>query len=173
MKSSYQRYFVTPPRSTSNSRNRNTPNNNLLNSAYLHSNVNKNQNKNQKFQKRNNFNKTQPLSTLSKSKKPSHSHIQTHNNTSSLALFSNRAGKPIIASDPNTQKECVFDFIAKVCLNERYIEMRRQILCDTKDFETYVAYSRLSRHNLNGINPTAIYNFLKDCGQEVTDLKSC
>jgi hypothetical protein len=77
-----------------------------------------------------------------------HTHAQTERE---------KQNSKLLANDPQTQAESIFDFIAKVCLNERYIEMRRQILCDSNDFETYVAFSRLSRNDQKGITPIAIY----------------
>ena len=60
-------------------------------------------------------------------------------------------------------KEVIANFIMKVCSKERYIEIRRQLLCDKNDFEPYVAFNRLARSNdSSGITTHNITNFLGD-----------
>lgn len=66
------------------------------------------------------------------------------------------------ALNDKTINEAISNFIIQVCLKERYIELRRQMLCDNSDFEPYVAYSRLSRDEKKGISARSIQNFLKE-----------
>lgn len=42
-------------------------------------------------------------------------------------------------------REAIANFITKVSTTERYIELKRQLLCDMNDFEPYVAFKRLTR----------------------------
>ena len=50
----------------------------------------------------------------------------------------------------------------KVCSLERYIEIKRQMLCDKNDFEPYVAFQRLSRNGQKGISSANIMQFLSE-----------
>jgi len=59
-------------------------------------------------------------------------------------------------------KEAITAFIMKICTKERYIEIRRQILCDKNDFEPYVAFKRLTRDSSDGINHKTLIKFQKE-----------
>ena len=61
-----------------------------------------------------------------------------------------------------SQKAALANFIMKICSIERYIEIKRQMLCDRTDFEPYVAYQRLSRHAGSSINASSIQQFLAE-----------
>jgi len=55
-------------------------------------------------------------------------------------------------------------FVVQVAAKERYIEIKRQLLCDHLSFVPYAAFQRLSGTNRAGIEPKNIYDFLKDNG---------
>lgn len=60
-------------------------------------------------------------------------------------------------------KEAIANFIAKVSTSERYIEIKRQLLCDMNDFEPYVAFKRLTRsENSKEITEEKISKFQKE-----------
>jgi len=69
-------------------------------------------------------------------------------------------------------KEVIANFFMKVCSKERYIEVRRQLLCDKNDFEPYVAFNRLARacNESSGITGKSIVAFLEESVIKV-DLK--
>lgn len=71
------------------------------------------------------------------------------------------------------EREVLANFIMKICSKERYIEVRRQLLCDKNDFEPYVAFNRLSRANdSNGITGRNIVEFLRESMIDATDKKT-
>lgn len=54
-------------------------------------------------------------------------------------------------------------FLMKICSKERFIEIKRQILSEKKDFEPYVAYRRILRKlNSDGITSKAMRIFLDE-----------
>jgi Ca2+-binding EF-hand superfamily protein len=61
-------------------------------------------------------------------------------------------------------KEVIANFLMKVCSKERYIEVRRQLLCDKNDFEPYVAFNRLARscNEPTGITGKSLVAFLQE-----------
>lgn len=60
-------------------------------------------------------------------------------------------------------KEAIANFITKVSTCERYIEIKRQLLCDMNDFEPYVAFNRLTRNtNSKELTEETILNFQKE-----------
>jgi Ca2+-binding EF-hand superfamily protein len=70
-------------------------------------------------------------------------------------------------SSPTTTKReskrsAISNFIMKICALERYIEVKRQMLCDKNDFEPYVAFQRLTRSLANGITPSNVQRFLSE-----------
>ena len=70
-------------------------------------------------------------------------------------------------TESQSPSELVAGFIMKLCSKERFVEVRRQILCDKKDFEPYVAFSRLSRKANDssyskGISLQSLQGFLED-----------
>lgn len=54
------------------------------------------------------------------------------------------------------------NFVMKICTQERYIELKRQMLCDKSDFEPYVAFQRLTRSMNSGITASNIQRFLSE-----------
>lgn len=60
------------------------------------------------------------------------------------------------------RNQAIANFIMKLCSVERYIEVKRQILCDKADFEPYIAYCRISRDNPNGISLKHLQTFLRE-----------
>lgn len=69
-------------------------------------------------------------------------------------------------------KNAICDFFMKICSLERYLEIKRQILSDKSDFEPYLAYRRIARHQLQGITASNIHKFLTDNCID-TSLKKC
>lgn len=65
-------------------------------------------------------------------------------------------------SQKETKISAISDFIMKICSLERYIEIKRQMLCDKSDFEPYVAFQRLTRSGNSGITPSNIQRFLSE-----------
>ena len=74
-------------------------------------------------------------------------------------------------NEKNT-KTAISNFIMKICLKERFIEIGRQMLCDSNDFEPYVAYTRLVRDSKDGVTASSIHKFIKENGMEI-DLQKC
>lgn len=71
------------------------------------------------------------------------------------------------------EREVLANFIMKICSKERYIEVRRQLLCDKNDFEPYVAFNRLSRSNdSNGITSRNILDFMRESMIDIRDKKT-
>lgn len=58
--------------------------------------------------------------------------------------------------------QAISDFVMKIFLKERYIELKRQQLSDMDDFEPYVAYNRLVRNEYGGVTAKNIKRFLED-----------
>lgn len=65
-------------------------------------------------------------------------------------------------SKEEIQRSTITNFIMKVCSLERYIEIKRQMLCDKDDFEPYVAFQRLARNGQNGISSANVMQFLSE-----------
>ena len=65
-------------------------------------------------------------------------------------------------SSEEARRTAITNFIMKVCSLERYIEIKRQMLCDKNDFEPYVAFQRLSRNGQKGISSANIMQFLSE-----------
>lgn len=65
-------------------------------------------------------------------------------------------------SKQDTKATAISNFIMKICALERFIEVKRQILCDKTDFEPYVAFQRLTRSNSSGISAGNIQRFLSE-----------
>lgn len=65
-------------------------------------------------------------------------------------------------SKEEIQRSAITNFIMKVCSLERYIEIKRQMLCDKDDFEPYVAFQRMARNGQNGISSANIMQFLSE-----------
>ena len=65
-------------------------------------------------------------------------------------------------SNEDTIKSAITNFIMKLCSIERYIEIKRQMLCDKNDFEPYVAYQRLVRRGHDGISSGSILQYLSE-----------
>jgi len=61
--------------------------------------------------------------------------------------------------EPNRQ--VIGTFITKLCSIERYIETKRQMLCDKSDFEPYAAFQRISRQG-SGITARNVGAFLHE-----------
>jgi hypothetical protein len=59
-------------------------------------------------------------------------------------------------------KEAICNFVMNICMKERFIELKRQLLCDNNDFEPYVAFSRLTRDSKDGITASAVYSYLNE-----------
>lgn len=71
------------------------------------------------------------------------------------------------------KRETLANFIMKICSKERYIEVRRQLLCDKNDFEPYVAFTRLSRSNeSNGVTGKNIQDFLRESMIDIRQRKT-
>lgn len=68
--------------------------------------------------------------------------------------------------------QAISDFIMRVFLKERYIELKRQQLCDMDDFEPYVAYNRLVRNQFGGITAKNLKIFLEE-NSVITTLAKC
>lgn len=60
------------------------------------------------------------------------------------------------------KKTPISNFVMKICTQERFIELKRQLLCDNSDFEPYVAFQRLTRSGNSGITPSNIQRFLSE-----------
>ena len=69
-------------------------------------------------------------------------------------------------------KEAICNFVINICMKERFIELKRQLLCDNSDFEPYLAYSRLTRDSKEGITAGCIYSYLNENSIQ-TNLKRC
>lgn len=65
-------------------------------------------------------------------------------------------------SKEEIERSTITNFIMKVCSLERYIEIKRQMLCDKDDFEPYVAFQRLARNGQNGVSSSNIMQFLSE-----------
>lgn len=63
---------------------------------------------------------------------------------------------------PLQRKTPISNFIMKICTQERFIELKRQMLCDKSDFEPYVAFQRLTRSMNTGITASNIQRFLSE-----------
>lgn len=62
----------------------------------------------------------------------------------------------------SSKKSTLCNFIMKLCSIERFIEIKRQLLCDKPDFEPYTAFQRLSRDQSSRITPETITNFMSE-----------
>ena len=57
----------------------------------------------------------------------------------------------------------ICNMIMKICSKERFIEIKRQILSEKKDFEPYVAYQRIKRKDHpKGISKECLTNFFSE-----------
>jgi len=65
-------------------------------------------------------------------------------------------------SKEEARRSAITNFIMKICSLERYIEVKRQMLCDKTDFEPYVAFQRLARNGQNGITSANINQYLSE-----------
>lgn len=64
------------------------------------------------------------------------------------------------------------DYILKVAVAERQVEVRRQQLCIKKDFQPYVAFRRISRDGSYSVTGPMIHKFLVENAVEV-NLRDC
>lgn len=75
-------------------------------------------------------------------------------------------------SKEETKRNAVTEFILRICILERYIEIKRQTLCNKEDFQPYVAFMRINRDSGHSITPSMIHKFLADNLLEVS-LRRC
>lgn len=65
-------------------------------------------------------------------------------------------------SKQENKVSAICNFIMKICTLERFIEVKRQMLCDKTDFEPYVAFQRLTRSASSGISAANLQRFLSE-----------
>lgn len=75
-------------------------------------------------------------------------------------------------SKEEAKRTAVTEFILRICILERYIEIKRQTLCNKEDFQPYVAFMRINRDSGHSITPSMIHKFLADNLLEVS-LRRC
>lgn len=60
------------------------------------------------------------------------------------------------------KRRTLSNFIMKLCSLERFIEVKRQLVCDMPDFEPYSAFLRFTRLKSAGITPFTISAFMNE-----------
>ena len=60
------------------------------------------------------------------------------------------------------KKFSIVEFILRVCSLERFVEVKRQMLCDKEDFQPYVAFMRINRDSGHAITPSMVHKFLSE-----------
>ena len=58
------------------------------------------------------------------------------------------------------ESKSLANFVMKLCCLDRFIEIKRQFLCDSEDFESYVVFQRLTRNGEKGVTAQSILSFL-------------
>ena len=71
-----------------------------------------------------------------------------------------------------SKRTALSNFIMKLCSMERFIEIKRQFLCDKDDFEPYSAFTRITRCQQTEITSENIQKYLEESFRE-TGTDSC
>lgn len=71
-------------------------------------------------------------------------------------------------ANEDAKRVAFIDFVLKVSSLERIVEVRRQLLCDRKDFQPYVAFMRMNRDSGLPLSAEIIQRFLADNMLEVS-----